>query len=62
MASTSQNTPGYRKDTVRIPSRTPGWSLDVWRFLPAGVSENEKTARPVPVIVMCVYCDIVLEG
>ncbi|CAA7267445.1 unnamed protein product [Cyclocybe aegerita] len=37
----------FEKTTIQIPSKTPEWNLDTWRFLPAG-----GYAKPYPVIVM----------
>lgn len=45
--------PAYRRDTVKIPSRTPGWNIDAWCYLPTGsVSYGKKTVPRRPVIVL----------
>ena len=37
----------FHKSELKIPSKTPGWDLDVWRYLP--VSSN---VEGLPLIIM----------
>ncbi|KAJ8081787.1 hypothetical protein PM082_007633 [Marasmius tenuissimus] len=46
---------GFTKTTLKIPSGTYGWDLDVWCFLPSGVdkpADNVVTDGRWPVVVM----------
>lgn len=36
----------YKQTIIRIPSTTPSWSIDAWKYNPT------KTKSPCPVIVM----------
>ncbi|TFY79249.1 hypothetical protein EWM64_g4762 [Hericium alpestre] len=38
----------FEMTTVKVPSVTPNWNLDVWKYVPAGASSS----KPVPVIVI----------
>lgn len=40
----------FDKITLKIPSATPGWNLDVWQYLPVA----GHGSQPFPVIVMWV--------
>lgn len=37
----------FEKSTIKIPSVTAGWNLDVWQYIP-----TRKSSKPLPVIVM----------
>ena len=40
----------FHKNELKIPSKTPGWDLDVWKYLPkAPVSGN---VEGLPLIIM----------
>lgn len=52
----SATSPDVKMDTFdrtecKIPSKTPGWDLDAWKYLPKAGS---GTRKPLPVIVMSV--------
>ncbi|KAH9945399.1 alpha/beta-hydrolase [Epithele typhae] len=40
--------PQFVKSEVKIPSKTPGWDLDAWKFLP--MTASGSSSRPLPVI------------
>ncbi|TDL25845.1 alpha/beta-hydrolase [Rickenella mellea] len=42
--------PSFSVSTVKIPSATPGWTLDAWKYLPS--TQNPDATKPCPVIVM----------
>ncbi|OJT03350.1 hypothetical protein TRAPUB_6019 [Trametes pubescens] len=44
----------YQKSQVSIPSVTPNWSLDAWKYLPSGHGK-QKPPQGWPVIIMFVY-------
>lgn len=53
-STTPEPQPSFHRDTVKIPSRTPGWNIDAWRYLPADAPHDpEKAARRrTPVVVL----------
>ena len=47
----------FELSNVKIPSRTPGWNLDAWKYIPS----KNNTSGPLPVIVMQVLYGILLD-
>ena len=41
----------FVKTDIKIPSKTPGWNLDAWKYLPKTAGQGGKAP---PVIVMSV--------
>ncbi|KAI0749386.1 alpha/beta-hydrolase [Daedaleopsis nitida] len=40
----------FVKTDIKIPSKTPGWNLDAWKYLPAKAAAQD--AKGLPIIVM----------
>lgn len=38
----------FERTSVKIPSKTPGWDLDAWRYLP----QTKSTPKGLPVVIM----------
>ncbi|KAH9850312.1 alpha/beta-hydrolase [Lenzites betulinus] len=52
MGTSQQSTStAFERENINIPSVTPGWSLDAWKYMPR-VQSKQQSPKGLPVIIM----------